>query len=992
MKTPGTNRGTRLFRIAVLTLFAGILCSFLIGEGLNAATLIQQSDITGRVTDAATGDPLAGVTVRLSDTDIRTVTDAEGYYSITVPAPTVGGVARAPQGVLVFTRIGYRSAAEEMAGRMTIDVSMDQSIAVLDEVVITGYMAQRRADITGAVGSVDVESVTRQSGSSVLKALDGRVAGVTVESSGSPGSRTTIRVRGISSFQNNDPLYIIDGTPTVGSYLNFLNPNDIESIQVLKDASAASIYGSRANNGVIIIETKKGSVGAPQVTVDVRAGVATPTRGYDDFLILDALEYHDIVRRAHVNAGLPVPENIYGDPNNPTVPAYIFPNDGVNQTTSADLNSYSFPDNLIMPGSAGTNWWDAVFGPGFVGDFNLNISGGSADSRYNVSFNYLNQDGTAAFNRFERGSARVNTEFGLGRITVGENFTVAIERSHGGLDDGGGSGEDTILGKNILMQPVIPVYDAGGNFASGKSVGLGNQSNPLKVAALELADDVVKNTRVLGNVFATFDVLEGLSFTTRLGFNLNDFSLAGFTPIYPEDSEPNFVNGINEENRRNTDWTWNNVLNYAGTFGSHGITGLLGHAATESNERFVTASLNNLLTTDINARFIQDAIGDPSTKNVSSTGTEASLVSVFGKINYNFADRYHLSFTLRRDGSSRLGPSNRWGTFPAIGAGWRLSEESFLAGSPLFTNLMLRFGWGITGSQNIPTGRIVSQFGGGRGDTFYAIGGGNTIAPGFRQVSLGNDSLKWEENQSINVGLDLELGGSLNLVVDVYQRNTDNLLFDPQVPATAGVADPPVLNIGEMRNRGIDFSIWYRGTIGDEFDWSVNFNGSHYKNEIVRIDGVSEFFFGYGGAAAPLRAGDRVVLWPDGGRVVHESGRSRCPCDTDWGGSRPDPVHGCRWRRRDHLGRPDGHRRSASGFHRRIGLRVSLERLGLQCDPVRFVRERHFRSPEELLRVPRFQHQRPARAAHRVRGGGERTGDQSGRQVSEIGSKRRVQS
>jgi TonB-dependent SusC/RagA subfamily outer membrane receptor len=192
-----------------------------------------------------------------------------------------------------------------MAGRITVDVSMEQSIAVLDEVVVTGYMAQRRADITGAVGSVDVESVNRQSSASVLKALDGRVAGVTVETSGSPGSRSTIRVRGISSFQNNDPLYIIDGTPTVGSYLNFLNPNDIESIQVLKDASAASIYGARAQNGVIIIETKKGSVGAPQITVDARVGAASPTRGYDDFLILDALEYQQIVRRAHVNAGLP---------------------------------------------------------------------------------------------------------------------------------------------------------------------------------------------------------------------------------------------------------------------------------------------------------------------------------------------------------------------------------------------------------------------------------------------------------------------------------------------------------------------------------------------------------------------------------------------------------------------------------------------------------------------------------------------------------------
>lgn len=823
---------------AMSLLFAAVLCG---------TAFAQQIQVSGTVT-SADGDALQGVAVQVRGTETRTVTDANGRYSITAPG----------NGVLIFTYIGYRSVGLNVGGRATLDVVMEESIAVLQEVIVTsGYSTQRRADITGAVASVDIESLDRQISSSVLKRLDGRVSGVTVETSGSPGSRTTVRIRGVSSFQNNDPLYIIDGTPVEDSYINWLNPNDIESIQVLKDASAASIYGSRANNGVVIIETSKGRPGPTQVRVDVRTGVARPTRGYDDFLILDALEYFEVVRRAHVNAGLPVPTNIYGDPNNPTVPAYIWPNDGVNQTANVDESTYSFPDNLIMRGSSGTNWWDAVFGSGFVGDFNLSVAGGSADSRYNVSFNYFDQEGTAAFNRFERGTVRANTEFDLGRVTVGENFAISVDRNVGGLDDGG-IGEDNILGKNILMQPVVPVLDVGGNFASGKAVGLGNQSNPLKFAALDQRDDISRNTRVIGSVFAGIDLVPRLSFTTRLGFNLNDFTFRGFQPIYPEDSEPNLVNSIAEQSSRLTDWTWSNILNYSGAFGQHNVSALVGHEANEITFRFMTGTLASLITTDENARFIQDAIGDPSTKNVSSTGTNGSLVSVFGKVDYNFANRYYLSATLRRDGSSRLSPNNRWGTFPAIGLGWRASEESFLAGSGLFTNVMFRFGWGLTGNQNIPTGRIVSQFGGSRGDTFYAVGGGNVIAPGFRQVSLGNPDLKWEENESVNAGLDLELGGRFNLVVDVYQRDTDNLLFDPQTPGTAGVAAPPVLNIGEMRNRGVDFSLGYRGRVGADLNWSVSFNGSHYKNEIVRIDGVSDFFFGPGGTT-PIRQGNPII-------------------------------------------------------------------------------------------------------------------------------------
>ena len=845
MNMLSTNWRTRLVRIGVVSLFLGIPCSAVITEVAQAETLssfyvghqVQQraDTITGSVTEAQTGTPISGVTVRVSGTDIRTVTDAQGNYSLPVPAG----------GTLIFLQIGYRSLAMSVGGRRTIDVSMEQSVLALQEIVVTGYLQQRR---------VDMESVSRQTSISVLQRLDGRVAGVTVDASGSPGARSTVRIRGISSFQNNDPLYIIDGTPVEDTFINWLNPNDIESIQVLKDASAASIYGARATNGVIIIETKKsGSSSVPQFTLDVRTGVATPVRGYDDFLILDALEYHEILRRTFENAGEPVPENVYGNPASPTVPRWIWPNNGVSPATGVDESTYSFPNNLIQAGSPGTNWWDAVFGPALVTDANLSISGRGVAHGYHVSFSYLNQEGTAAFNRFQRGTARVNTQFelGEGRLTIGENFAFALEEFFGGASDPGGFAEGGILGKNILMQPVVPVLDVGGKFAAGKAVGLGNNSNPLKEAWAD-KDDIGKNLKLFGNVFANLEITDQLQATTRFGFNLNEASSVGFDPISPEVSEPSFSNSISESFSTFRDWTWTNTLQYSNTFGErHNVNVLLGHEVTENKFRFNTSSINNLITTNIDARFIQDAIGDPDTKNVSSTGSRASLLSFFGKVDYNFAERYHLSFTLRRDGSSRLGPDNQWGTFPAVGVGWRLSQEPFLAQSQFFTNVMLRFGWGLTGNQLISSGRVVSQFGGGRGDTFYDIRGtGNTILAGFKQTSLGNPDLKWEENESVNVGLDLEFfGGNASLVVDVYQRNTDDLLFDPPTPATAGVAAPPIVNIGKMRNRGVDFSIGYRGTVGDG-TWRVNFNGSHYKNKIVRIDGVQDFFFG---TAIPAR-------------------------------------------------------------------------------------------------------------------------------------------
>src|SRR5206468_7177156 len=281
-------------------------------------------------------------------------------------------------------------------------------------------------------------------------------------------------------------------------------------------------------------------------------------------------------------------------------------------------------------------------------------------------------------------------------------------------------------------------------------------------------------------------------------------------------------------------WSWSNTARFVKALGSHNFDFLLGQEAGAGMNRRIDASIANLLSTDLNSRYIQSTLGDASTKDVSSSGGKSALLSLFGKADYNFADRYVASFTVRRDGSSRLAPGHQWGTFPAFGLGWRLTNESFIPRNNIFNDVMLRYGVGVTGNQLIPSGRIVAQFGGSRGDTYYDVNGSNTsVQAGFRQTSLGNPDLKWEENRSTNLGADMVLfNGAINFVFDVYKRNTNNLLFDPAIPATAGVAAPPIVNIGKMRNTGFDFSVGHQAA-----SWSATFNGSHYKNKIVSING-----------------------------------------------------------------------------------------------------------------------------------------------------------
>jgi TonB-linked SusC/RagA family outer membrane protein len=792
-------------------------------------------NVTGKVTDSD-GSAISGATIILQGSTTGVLTDGSGGFSIA-----------AKQGDrLVVSMITFETQTVSVGSSSQLNITL--SASTLDEVVVTGYTSQRKRDITGAVSIVDADEMNDITAASFLQKLEGRAAGLNVSTGGAPGGRSTVRIRGISSFQNNDPLYIIDGVPVQDAFNNMLNPADIESIQVLKDPSTASIYGARANNGVIIVTTKKGKAGRTRVSYNGYAGVQTPVRGMDEFLIQDPLDYADIVIRSHQNAGLDVPLNIYGSETNPSIPTYIWPNSET-PINSIDESTYSFPDNLIMRASQGTNWWDEVFDPSLVQDHNLSISGGSENGTFNLSAGYFDQDGTMKETWWKRYSLRMNSEFKSGRFKFGEN--VAISRSEN-VDGGfGNQGEGTPIGNLIKMQPIVPVFDVSGNYWAGaKANGLGNGSNPLAQLGKD-RDNLFTANRMLGNVFAELEIMEGFTFRTNFGVQYDANADKRFSFPTPENSEPNFETRLTENYFQGTTWTWTNTLNYTKTFNNvHNLGVLAGYEAIKNRNNFMEGRISNFVSTDINAWYINAALADPGTQNVFSNGGFSSLQSIFGKVDYSYNDKYILSGTVRRDGSSRFGPNNRYGVFPALSAGWRISNESFLAGASWLDDLKIRAGWGITGNQDIPNGRVVDQYGGGTNSSFYDINGSNgSLVAGFVRTSIGNPDLKWEQNVSTNIGIDASLlSGRLTIVFDAYQRTVDDLLFNPGLPATAGNAAAPFVNIGKMQNRGIDFTIGYNGNIGTEVQFNADLNMGAYRNEIVRIDGAQDFFFGnFGG-------------------------------------------------------------------------------------------------------------------------------------------------
>jgi TonB-dependent starch-binding outer membrane protein SusC len=813
------------------------MCLMLVAASLTFA----QNRITGKVSDSG-GNGIPGATVIVKGTNTGTSSDANGNYAINANT----------NNTLIISSIGFKTQEVSVGNKTVINLSLEDDAAALAEVVVTGYQQLRKKDITGAATIVDASSLKGIKSTSFTQNLAGRAAGVTISTSGAPGDATNVRIRGISSFTNNDPLYVIDGVPVKDQYQNTINPEDIESMQVLKDAAMASIYGSRANNGVIVITTKKGKSGKAKLSYSGSVGVINSVKGYDEVLNTSSSVYAQAMKKKFPD------ETTAWYANPSALPKYIQP-----FGNTVDENTYDILNNQIsLTNQTGTNWWKAMTRTGKMTDHNLNLSGGNEMATFNISAGYLHQDGVFIHNYFDRGTVRANSSFKVSnKFRVGENMMYAGNWGVGLGGAGGSNNEQGVLGSLLKATPVIPQYDIKGNPGGHLTASTGNFTNPDQILRNN-QNNTNKYNRLLGNLYAEYDLISGLTIKTSFGADIGNGWSRGFSYPEPYRVEGNKTNnGFNENWNNSFTWTWTNTAQYNKTFADkHTIGVLVGQEAVANKNRNISGRISNYFTQDINAWYLQTALADPGSRTVNSSGGEAKLASYFGKIDYSFNDKYLLSATVRRDGSSKFLSDVRYGIFPAVSAGWRISAEPFMKDLSWLSDLKIRGSYGIMGNQDIRNYNFTDIYGGGVGSTFYDINGNNGgVATGYALTARGNAKTKWEQAASTNVGLDASLlNNALSIVLDVYNRKTIDLLYNPPVPGTAGAAQAPNINVGEMENKGFDLGIGYRKAINKDFSFNTSLNISQFKNKIVKVSDNSTDF---------PSSGNLTERFPQGGQV-----------------------------------------------------------------------------------------------------------------------------
>jgi TonB-linked SusC/RagA family outer membrane protein len=798
----------------------------------------DQHTVSGTVMDAEAGSPLPGVNIRVVGTDIGTVTSADGTYELSVPSPDE---------TLRFSFVGYETRTLEIDGRTTIDVSMQPATLTGTEVVVTGYSEQRREDLTGAVDIANVENMQSIGSELVTEMMQGQVAGVSINTSGQPGDEPQINIRGFNTFGNNQPLFIVDGVPTQD--ISFLNPQDISSFQVLKDAGAASVYGARASNGVVVITTNKGRGDEISVNYSGSFGYQVPQTG-EVYNILTPMEQARLERMADQNTeGIPVSHPTYLDSDgNPSVPEWILPARADNPNTDQyfvnpvykDANQLSRFRQFVRANQGGTNWFDALTEPAAQTQHSVSIGGGGDIGNYYASLGYTNQDGAVQNTHLERYNVRANTEFNVSdNVRIGENLSFTVSEN---LKAGTLSGRNA-LGFAYSLHSIIPVQDIRGNFAGTQAPGLGSAQNVVALRHRTRNDDQ-QTRRVFGNVFAEIDLTSGLTFETDFGADLQSGFLETFDfPTY-EQAQNNSTNAFTRQTRSVQNWKWSNELSYEGSFGKHDVSAV---AAVETIRNI--SELNQVTRTDyfsFSEDFVQLGTGSGAPTVEQSTRTVSALLSLIGNVDYNYDNTYLLGLTVRRDGSSKL-INDQWGTFPAITAGVRLSEL-FLQDVSWLTDLKIRGGYGVMGNQlNVDPNNGFTLFGGSPTDSFYPINGQtNSTEQGIRRTRIGNPDAQWERNEDINIGMDFAvLDGQLEGSVDLYQKDVEDLLFAPALPGTAGAAQPPARNVASMRNRGLEVSLRGETSITNELDVDGQINFTTYNNEITSIaQGIGKFDVG----------------------------------------------------------------------------------------------------------------------------------------------------
>ena len=811
---------------------------------LAITTFAQQKDLSGTVL-GEDGAPIPGVTVVVKGTTTGTITDMDGKFSFPVPASAK---------ILSVSYIGMRTQEIEIGNQTNFKITLLSDVIGVDEVVVVGYGSQQKKSVTGAVSTVSQEDIKAIPSANAASRLQGRVAGVTVVNDNSPGGDATVRVRGFGTINNNSPLYIVDGVPTEGG-LSRMNPNDIESMTVLKDASSSAIYGARAANGVIIITTNRGKKGSAKLTFDARYGVQRTTNSLD---LLNTQQYGELVWQEYQNDKyLKYPttapwnkQYIYDANGKVTIPDYILPTakfEGdplVNPALYDARDDDGSPFNLITKANKqGTDWYDEILNPAPIQEYNASISGGNENSNYAFSLGYLNQEGVVIHSGFDRYTMRANSDARLTNwLSLGQTLSVAFTERKGGVGDN--NDEGNVVSQAYRMQPIVPVYDIAGNFAGTKGESMGNGANPVAIATRN-KDNWGKDLRVLGNAYVQLNFTKDLTFKSLLGVDMNNGRWKTFTIRDIEFFEAKSTNRLDEGHGYSLQWNWANTLNYKTVLnGVHTFDAIIGSESIDNVYEEFTAGRASYFSEDLDYRYLN--VGTASLANAGYATAWRSF-SYFGRLNYNYMGKYLFEGVVRRDASSRFASQTRWGTFPALSLGWRMSEESFMEGVSWIDDLKVRAGWGQNGNDRVDNYNYWGTLTTGLSQSYYPMtGDDNSLTSGFYTNKLGNVNAKWETTTALNLGVDLTmLDNKLEVNLDLFDRKTSDMLYAVQLPHVYGNAQRPSVNIGEMENKGIDLMLTYHGEVGKDFKYTVRANASHYKNNVIKLnDNEKEVLWG----------------------------------------------------------------------------------------------------------------------------------------------------
>jgi TonB-linked SusC/RagA family outer membrane protein len=768
-------------------------------------SVLQQQKITGTVTDEK-GNPLPGVTVKVKGTTLGTLTDASGKYFLD----------NAPQNAtLIFSFVGMTTLEIPSGGRVLIDVVLTEEAIGLDEVIVVGYGTKKKRDITGSISSISAKALAQSVPVSFTQSLQGRIAGVYVKSnSGQPGGGVSVRIRGIGGINNSEPLYIIDGIQMVGgttdtyNALTMINPNDIESLEVLKDASAAAIYGARAANGVVIITTKRGVAGKPQVSYSGSFGIQNLINP-NNFGVLNAKEYAEMVNATVMADGQGA---IFGGTNTVQYPVEYFP----------------APNTL----GAGTDWLDEITNSNApTMEHQFSVSGGNADHKYYLSLNYLNESGIIINTSFKRYSVRLNTDNTINKaLKVGNSLFVSNSSSNliiGNRTDEGGN-----FLTALMYSPTIPIYKADGTYAGPPTAFFPPSRNP--VAGILDPDINNGRTNIAGNVYGDLSILKGLSFRTTLSISVSLDTRDTFTPTYSENIVSKSTTSVGTGSDRGSGWRWSNVLTYNTDLDKHHISTLIGTEASEGKSNSMSGSATY---TDNAIRIVSSA--GSKTYSFSQSLSSSSMVSYFGNLSYNYDNKYYLEGNIRRDGSSKFGINSRWGTFPSFSAAWRISQESFFP-KEIINEMKLRGSYGIVGNDKIGDFAYIA----GLKNIFYAFGGNNgSFSNGLAIDALANPDLKWETSAQMNIGFDIALlENKLTFTGEYFETKVRDMLLGLPIPAVTGInastytidLSKIISNAGSLTNNGLEFEASFKNKIG-KLSYAVGASLTTFNNEVTDI-------------------------------------------------------------------------------------------------------------------------------------------------------------